>query len=150
MAGAGFTRGGNYRYIIYDSRIHAMFGAGGLVWDEGRKLSRDVHARAKATAPMRTGNLKRSLGVYINREAKTGLNVGLYSTASYADVVNRGYTGRIYPTNPSGKLWVRPAPHSWYSRVTPRDSVKGQHANPFMARAVASVTAWYGVPFIAP
>lgn len=133
------------------SAIQSHFTPGGPVSDEAKETGRAVKRLAIQKAPSRTGLLKtRHTGPYY-APTKLGLHLTVGNESSYALFVHEGTTGPILPTNPTGYLWVRPSPHSWYrpnyepfgdgievnaGGRTPRRSVAGQSAQPWLANAL--------------
>lgn len=151
------------RIKIHDAAVFAYIAPGGEVNDVLNDVARDTAKFGKVFAPSRTGSLKAA-----NRWNRAKVNGPLsgessaYNNARHATWVHEG-TSRIYPkrhgyllvprrgtlnsTTRGGsagtnayKIWVagdKKGPKGF----TRRDSVAGQRANPFLARALKAAMA---------
>lgn len=117
------------RVTVRESEIEKAFS--NSIGDVNKNMRRAMVGHvtlAQKFAPKRTGNLQRMIGW-----AGTGITpIGRYecrytinSYAPYSIYTLAGTTGPIFP-NRGVFLWVRPKPHSYYIRYTPRMSVRGQ------------------------
>jgi hypothetical protein len=124
------------RVQVYDSRLQTLFEPGGSVHRWTRDLTIRVMDRAVRLCPKRTLHLAESHdhSVGTNRLGTFGY---VSNHAEYARFVHEGTRDYITPTH-GRYLVVRPAPHSFYARYTKRSSVRGQHAQPWMERALVS------------
>jgi hypothetical protein len=122
------------RVQVYDSRIQEMFNPGGSVHKWTRDLAIRVLDRSMRECPKRTSFLAFShdFSVGTNHFGTVGY---VKNHAEYAVFVHEGTRDVIFPVT-NKYLVVRPHPHSHYTRYTSRRWVRGQHANPWMERAL--------------
>ena len=124
---------GSVRVVVYDSRIQAMSAPGGDVYRYAQGKARTTAALAEVEAPKRSGRRAASFRTD-PRTVRNGAVARVRANAHYAVYVHEGTTGPI--TGHSGRLWVPVAPRSAKRRWM--DSVSGQSANPFLARALSA------------
>jgi hypothetical protein len=135
------------------SAIQSHFTATGIVGKEAREAGRAIKRAAIQAAPSRTGTLKARHTGPRSSPTTLGTHVVVGNDSDHALFVHEGTHGPILPHNSTGYLWVRPSPHSWYAPNyspfgyeinaggrTPRRSVRGQRANPWLARAMSQQT----------
>jgi hypothetical protein len=133
--------------------IQGQFLPGGDIWGTAKEWGNDMRAVAISTTPRRTGDMSRAFARISRTPSNLNVKVGLRNEADYAIFVHEGTMGPIYPNNWTGKLWIRPYPHSYYLPVleyaryggrTPVDSVSGQRAQPWIRQAMETVLRFRG------
>ena len=144
------TRYRGTKVTVNTTAIQSMFLPSGQVADHAKGTGRQIRAAAEADAAkfVRSGDLLHShTGPYYSTTTLGG-HVTIGNNSNHARYVHEGTHGPIFPRNPTGFLWIRPAPHSWfafdpdwaeYGGRTPLTHVRGQRANPWMARAMQRV-----------
>lgn len=119
-------------------------------WKYLQKLGTEHAWRAAIAAPIRSGTIKRSHNLALTPVGSTGVRASVGNYADHALYVHEGTTGPIFATG-GGNLWLRPSPASWFPRGGQAKSVRGQEANPWIAKAAEDVYTQHGFhgPFIA-
>ncbi len=113
-----------------------------------------VEAEAVRETPVVSGNLADSIRKYVDM---VRLRATIGPQAKYAVFVNQGtgiygpHKTPIVPTTKKALAWVSPMRigNRWISGFMVRRSVKGQKANPFMARALKKIEPRLGEIFMA-
>lgn len=133
------------RYRIIERNVQRMASPAGPMADMLNDVSRSASRIAKARAPVRSGKLKRS--IMWNRAKTDGylqLQGVLLANARHAMWVHEGTTGPIrakggkglrVPRNKKSMLKGSELPNK---SVLYKASVRGQKANPFLARAITT------------
>lgn len=117
--------------FVYDSRISGLFSRGGDASKHVTSFLRQTYYRAVATAPVRSGDVKRSHGRSgVLKRGRFHAEGSVYNTSKHAPFVHEGVPGRIFPK--SGEFLVF---RSRTGTVIRRRSVRGQRANPWIADA---------------
>lgn len=123
------------RTTVYQSEIEEAFWPGGSVYENMRRIAFYNVGVAQRHAPVRTGNLQRSIFYVLTPYGKTQTRYTIGTDVPYASYTLEGTTGPIFP-NKSVFLWVRPAPYSRYTQRFPRMSVRGQKGNDWLGESV--------------
>lgn len=133
------------RVTVYENEIDAAFRSSrGSVYQNMRWAAFGHVTLAQRIAPKRTGNMQRSIGYTITPAGKYEFRYHLTVGASYAIYTLAGTTGPIFP-NKSVFLWVRPKPHSYYTRYTPRMQVAGQTGHDWLQASTRALFAALGI-----
>lgn len=138
------------KVTVNTTAIQSLFLPGGGVADHGKQTGRKIRAAAEADAAkfVRSGDLLLSHTGPFYSPTWLGGHVTIGNTSDHARFVHEGTQGPILPRNHTGYLWIRPFPHSrfafdpsWaeFGGRTPLPRVRGQRANPWMARAMDRV-----------
>lgn len=136
------------RVSVNDTAIARAFVPGGMVWDNMRRFMLTTLSMGRIEAPVRSGELMRSLGQVLTPSGRNQCRGTLYADADHARYVVGGTRPLI-----TGNMKVRLAPHSYYTRPTSsrgypgvlRREVRGQRANDFLTRAVRRALRIHGV-----
>jgi hypothetical protein len=120
---------------IYDGKIILMSQPGGQIWRWAYQRRGRVERLAKVNAPIRSGELARSIEASYEPAAPHDVVMEVAATADYALFVHEGTDGPIFPRE-SKRLFL-PA---WgpFRQSFPR-YVRGQRAQPFLADALREV-----------
>ena len=143
----------SYRVRIYDSRIHALSLPGGMVYKWQAKLSREVAALARLTAPIAKedwgpghipGHLRAS-----HKESHGSNALGCFgvvtNTAKYARWVHEGTYG---PIKARGNYQVFGVAYMvfWINgKRYEKETVNGQRSQPWLAAAQLVVLQAHGI-----
>ena len=127
---------GDVRLVIYDSGIAAMSLPGGAIWRWARQRSVRVERTAKAFAPIRTGELRRSIYATYEPSPPKEVIMEVHATAYYAQYVHEGTFGPILPRSGKFLKFKGRDGHNVYAR-----SVSGQRPQPFLTDALLLVMA---------
>ena len=121
--------------VIYDSAITAMNMPGGMVNDYFKDKGGKAAAFAKEMAPVRSGELRRSIRRERVQWSRNRVHVRVSARAKHAIFVIEG-TGPIIDVDSTaeGFFWMPRRPHSPQRRRFYYD-IRGQKANNFLARA---------------
>lgn len=132
-----------YRVTVYRRNIVSLIQVGsGNRWIHSK--AKEIERAARRIAPKRTGRLRAS---HVTLPS-TGTNqyVKRYrvsAQAYYAAWVHEGVPGRIYPKNGKAlaipRSRTKPPWNAGRGKVILKRSVRGQSANPWLARAAAMV-----------
>ena len=130
-----------YKTTIYKRNLQAQFQVGGqgYRWLDRVKLA--MHRAAVAGAPMRAGTIKRSHNSYIRGINQWACAATISNSAPHAEFVHEGTTGPITPTDAP---YLRVPIARGATRRFNASSVRGQAANPWLARACGRVAARRG------
>ena len=139
------------RVTIYDQRIQRAFLPGGSLFQNVRRVGNTNLKYAREEAPKRTGKMAAALKMSVTPSGKLHARYTVNTNIDYAIWTLRG-TKDVAPIratnksgiNPTGFLWVRPRPHSWYAwnrepgsgGRTPRAFVDGQDKNDWLKKSV--------------
>ena len=130
------------RIDIHDSTILRFTLPGGSVFDFVHGVVKDAAHFARGQAPMRTGELMRSIEARRPTANRPYAVEGrVYAHAHYARYVHEGTTGPIMAKS-GGQLRLAPWGR-WPAVYT--DSVSGQAPNPFLARGLGMSMAKHGL-----
>lgn len=121
--------------IIYGSVIASWSLPGGMVWKWARQRAVRIERIAKMNAPVRSGELRRSITSEYEGSLPYQVIMNVYADAEHGLWVHEGTTGPIRPLY--GKIMTLP-PYGAYPQVKAR-FVRGQDANPFLADALDTV-----------
>lgn len=117
--------------------IHSvMYSQRGDVARYIRRLGETVLAFAKAKASVRTGNLKRSIGMKVDRGALTGYGVIVGSDVRHALVHHQGAKPHVIRASGQGFLKFRGSNGTVYARQVRHP---GSRANPYLLEALRAV-----------
>jgi len=127
------------RLVIYDSRIAAMSLPGGQIWRFAYQRRTKVERLAKATAPVRTGDLR--AGIYATYEPSKPKTVimEVHSGARHSLWVHEGtaHAGMGYIRPRSAKRLILPAGYGHRRHALKK--VRGQKPNPWLERSLVAV-----------
>ena len=147
------------RMFVHDAVIARYTLPGGKVFSYTREITREIEREARATAPVRTGRLRDSIGSSLEGTNQYGVNFKVSAGAGHAQYVVRvtagkGPTGRwgpygrhggrlytLYAEHPGGWLNTRYAPYQ-YAQV---HGFAGYGKNPFMEVALHTVLLAHGL-----
>lgn len=82
-----------------------LFGADGIAFRKMEDLGRRIETNAKHRVPVRTGNLRRSIGHSVKVEGKK-LKLDVFATAKYASYVESGTLPHIITPKRKGGVLV--------------------------------------------
>lgn len=122
--------------------IQRMFSPGGDINTHAARWEREIRILAVIRSPHRTGNLA-ARHQSNHPTAFQHVYANVWNDAPYSKFVHDGTTGPIHGRR--GWMGVRPFPHSWYTETTPRHTVRGQRAKPWLLNSMRDVLARHGV-----
>lgn len=124
-----------YKVTVYRRQVAALFqrGGQGYRWLDGVK--RSMFNACVASAPVRSGTIKRS-----HRSDIRGLNqyaciATISNVAGHAEWVHEGVPGMIYPDGDFLSVPIAPGSRRRFRAK----AVRGQKANPWIARACSAI-----------
>lgn len=137
------------RVDVFDSRVQGWYAPGGMVRAHARKIGRRVKRHAKAEAPVRRGNLRRTIRDDISRRGKYHLVAFVRAHSGHAYFVHEGTGPQRGGKRLRGSPGPKSGPHGWQPGMReewPRYAggknwIAGQHANPFLTRGMAKAAA---------
>lgn len=156
------------RVTIYDRNIDRLFLAGGDVWDWMQRTGTEHLMMALVEAPMRTGALRRAHNLALTPYKKRGVRYTVGNYAEHSFWVHEGTDTPIVPMHAFSTAVgaaTRPIPDRDFGGMSLRDrqgfpllalrpwgrygriykyAVRGQQANPWIARAADLVLSKYG------
>ncbi len=110
-----------------------LFGADGIAFRKMEDLGRRIETNAKNRAPVRTGNLRRSIGHTVTVEGKK-LKLNVFATAKYASFMHDGTRPHlITPKNKGGVLVFQAKGRTVFAAYAKHP---GTAARPFLREAV--------------
>lgn len=139
----GFRAHGEVFMVVYDSKIDAMNAPAGMVYQYADHKTESVMIAAKAFAPKRTGRLAGGIRKDVRQTSRNRVVGRVRSTRYYSQYVHEGTGPLIGPTEGE---FMRLRPGNGYGFLMKR-MVRGQTANPFLAKALAvGMNASYPTP----
>ena len=132
--------------------LNSLFTPGGSVYKKAAELGRETKYVAEmfcAARHNRTGEMVNKHGKSVNPAGPYKVRFTVHNDAPYAMYVIKGTPDVIESKRAAdgGFMVVRPSPHSWYSRDTPRAEVRGQGGDNWMADAMDEVLRNNGIAF---
>ena len=132
------------RVDVFDSRIDGWYAPGGMVRAHARKIARRTVRYAKTEAPIRSGNLRRSIRDHVSRRGKRHVVGFARAHSGHAYYVHEG-TGpqfgkrrlRGSPGPKSAGFWQPGMRTRWPTYHDSRVPLAGQDANDFLVRGMA-------------
>ena len=138
--------------VVDFAAIERLHLPGGSVWQKTAELAEETVFVARmfcAARHNRTGEMVNKHGKSVNPAGPYKVRFTVHNDAPYAMYVIKGTPDVIESKRAAdgGFMVVRPSPHSWYSRDTPRAEVRGQGGDNWMADAMDEVLRNNGIAF---